>query len=55
MVGIPSVPKQEDITEWLEELMKSNVELLLVEEYNKLLSSLSILKSMCNSSDPIMP
>jgi len=55
-VGIPSVSRQEDIVEWLEEMMTSNVELLLVEEYDELLSSLSILESILlggNSPDPL--
>ena len=55
-VGIPSVSEQEDIAEWLEEVTKSNVELLLVEEYDELLTSLSILESILfggDSSDPL--
>jgi hypothetical protein len=55
-VGTPSVSKQEDITKWLDELIKSNVELLLVDEYDELLSSLSFLESILhggNGSDPL--
>ncbi|KAL3827212.1 hypothetical protein ACHAXA_006767 [Cyclostephanos tholiformis] len=50
-VGIPSVSEHEDVTKWLEEVMKSNVELLLCEEYDKLLSSLISLESLLRSGN----
>ena len=56
-VGIPSKSEQDDITSWLEKLKTSNVELLLIEEYDELLRSLKLLESLLcssgNGSDPL--
>jgi len=47
-VGVPSLPESKDVTNWLEELNQSNVELLLDDEYEGLLLSLSSLESTLN-------
>ena len=43
--GVPSLPERGDVTIWLEELNRLNVELLLDDEYEGLLHSLSVLES----------
>jgi len=45
-VGLPSVSDKEDVKNWLDKLAESNVELLLRDEYEELLKSLSTLESI---------
>ena len=54
-VGIPRVTDREDVKNWLEQLSESNVELLLVVEYDALFESLSTLGSILHNDDESAP